>query len=344
MKLYSYVILFSVISLISCREKEKYPTGFFTEEVSNLKDANSFYDDFNMDLPMIMYRHTLHFSSNRNSQGENFDVVGESFYINWLKTNGTLSIGTDMSDDPYHYVKALLDSINTSCNELGPYSVGYQDGASQVHWTDVTLYANDCGGNYDLSFVAGEVSSDQVVSIASSVKLDKVNTEANELYPTFFGEEFYYLDQYGPKPEKIQKMLYCSDKNGSFDIYEIIVPSGIHLIDWLADDSAVEPAKLQLNSAGNDKCPFINGRLMVFASDREGGFGGFDLYYAYYENGAWTAPVNLGEDVNSEHDEYRPVVLHYPEFKNNLLVFSSNRPGGMGGFDLYQTGTSLQVD
>lgn len=318
--------------------------GFFTEEVSNLKDANSFYDDFNSDLPMIMYRHTLHFSSNRNSQGGNFDVVGESFYVNWLKTDGTLSIGTDMFDDPYRYVQALLDSINTSCNELGPYSVGYQGGSTEIHWTDVTLYANDCEGNYDLSFVTGEVSSDQVVSIASPVKLDKVNTEANELYPTFFGEEFYYLDQFGPKPEKIQKMLYCSDKDGSFDIYEIIVPIDIHFIDWLADASAVEPTKLQLNSAGNDKCPFINGKLMVFASDREGGYGGFDLYYSYFENNTWTDPVNFGEEVNTEHDEYRPVVLHYQEFTNNLLVFSSNRPGGMGGFDLYQTGTRLQIN
>jgi len=34
--------------------------------------------------------------------------------------------------------------------------------------------------------------------------------------------------------------------------------------------------------------------LMVFASDRAGGFGGFDLYYSRLQNGKWSAPVNFG--------------------------------------------------
>jgi len=79
--------------------------------------------------------------------------------------------------------------------------------------------------------------------------------------------------------------------------------------------------------------------MIVFTSDREGGFGGFDLWYSVYNGQEWSAPVNLGEDINTEYDEYRPVVVAAGEgFINDLMIFSSNRPGGKGGFDLYYAG------
>ncbi|MBP6977918.1 MAG: hypothetical protein PHD61_01805 [Bacteroidales bacterium] len=77
---------------------------------------------------------------------------------------------------------------------------------------------------------------------------------------------------------------------------------------------------------------------MVFASNRDGGFGGYDLYYSRRENDTWTAPVNFGEKINTAFDEYRPIVLMVSGFTNELMFFSSNRPGGNGGFDLYYTG------
>ncbi|MFV8227119.1 hypothetical protein ACNKXV_14305, partial [Christiangramia aquimixticola] len=80
------------------------------------------------------------------------------------------------------------------------------------------------------------------------------------------------------------------------------------------------------------------GDLLVFASDRPGGYGGYDLYYSKKTVSGWSEPVNLGPQINSVHDEYRPVVSSYPEFANQLMIFSSNRPGEMGGFDLYFVG------
>jgi hypothetical protein len=46
---------------------------------------------------------------------------------------------------------------------------------------------------------------------------------------------------------------------------------------------------------------------------------------------AWTAPINLGGDVNSAFDEFLPELS-----KNGLsLYFASNRPGPFGGEDLW---------
>ena len=78
---------------------------------------------------------------------------------------------------------------------------------------------------------------------------------------------------------------------------------------------------------------------MVFTSNRPGGMGGYDLFYSFYENGTWSTPVNFGDKINTPYDEYRPIVKSYGyEFTNDFMIFSSNRPGGQGGFDLYYVG------
>ena len=78
---------------------------------------------------------------------------------------------------------------------------------------------------------------------------------------------------------------------------------------------------------------------MVFTADREGGFGGVDLWYSVYNGQTWSAPVNMGNLINTEYDEYRPILVQSGEsYVNDLMVFSSNRPGGKGGFDLYYVG------
>ncbi len=73
-----------------------------------------------------------------------------------------------------------------------------------------------------------------------------------------------------------------------------------------------------------------SGKRLLFASDRPGGFGGFDLYYAEFNQGTWSKPINLGPEVNSESDEIFPFWG-----ENDQLTFSSDRPSGLGGFDLY---------
>jgi hypothetical protein len=87
----------------------------------------------------------------------------------------------------------------------------------------------------------------------------------------------------------------------------------------------------------------MNGNILVFSSNRPGGYGGFDLYFCIYQNGVWSNPVNFGEKINTPYDEYRPITHYEYSYDNNLLVFSSNRPGGLGGFDLYYVGIPKSI-
>jgi len=46
---------------------------------------------------------------------------------------------------------------------------------------------------------------------------------------------------------------------------------------------------------------------------------------------SWSEPLNLGSDINTQYRETTP----YLTIDKSTLYFSSNRPGGMGGNDIY---------
>jgi outer membrane protein OmpA-like peptidoglycan-associated protein/Tol biopolymer transport system component len=73
-----------------------------------------------------------------------------------------------------------------------------------------------------------------------------------------------------------------------------------------------------------------DGQLLYFASDRPGGQGGVDLYMCRRDSAGWTAPENLGLQVNSTANELFPSAQ-----ADGRLVFASDRDGGLGKLDLY---------
>ena len=73
-----------------------------------------------------------------------------------------------------------------------------------------------------------------------------------------------------------------------------------------------------------------DGKLLYFASDREGGFGGMDIWVVECKNGVWQKPTNLGKEVNSKGVDAFPFV----DDKGNLY-YSSDGWGGEGGLDLF---------
>lgn len=97
-----------------------------------------------------------------------------------------------------------------------------------------------------------------------------------------------------------------------------------------------EPAPLSglINQPGyNAKHPALSpgGDTLYFASNRPGGFGQFDLWMSTHIDGAWQSPTNLGTPVNTAFQEVSPAYFA----DEQSLVFSSDVPTGLGGYDLY---------
>jgi hypothetical protein len=103
-----------------------------------------------------------------------------------------------------------------------------------------------------------------------------------------------------------------------------------------------------INTEFNETTPrlSIDGHRLYFASNRPGGLGGSDLYVSRRRSArddfAWEDPENLGNGVNSPSNEGGPAPFEDDATGTTTLYFISNRPGGMGGPDIYAS--TLQPD
>jgi Tol biopolymer transport system component len=107
-------------------------------------------------------------------------------------------------------------------------------------------------------------------------------------------------------------------------------PGGHGNLDlWVAERSSSDgiwgsPVNLPepLNTPSNDLAPHLSldGRLLFFASDREGGYGSFDIYVASRMPTAgdsqWSIPANVGSPINTPDWELAPFLLHGSLFFN----------------------------
>jgi len=78
-------------------------------------------------------------------------------------------------------------------------------------------------------------------------------------------------------------------------------------------------------------------KRIFFASDMPGGYGGYDLYYVQMTKEGWSAPVNLGPNINTDKQDLFP----YISFSGTLYFSSNGRPNSMGGMDIYYVNNPL---
>lgn len=151
-----------------------------------------------------------------------------------------------------------------------------------------------------------------------------VNTDAGEYWPglTLDGKYFYFT-----------RMM---EKNGRpfEDFYRSEVKDSV----FGPSIRMSEP----VNTAGNEGTISVtaDGKTIFFSAkdrvDDRGmpiGLGGFDIYFSGYYMGQWTKPVNLGTPINSDHWDAQPSIS--PD--GLTLYFSSDRPGGFGGADIWMS-------
>ena len=131
--------------------------------------------------------------------------------------------------------------------------------------------------------------------------------------------------------EMEDKMYFASDRTGGKGKMDI----------WIAEYIGGRWENTQnlsdaINSPFNEIYPYIwQDSILIFTSDRPGGFGGFDLYYSYRNKGVWTNPQILPEPFNTPYDDFS-LILETDGLSGYL---SSNRPGGSGKDDIYSFST-----
>ena len=92
-----------------------------------------------------------------------------------------------------------------------------------------------------------------------------------------------------------------------------------------------------INTPFTERSPFLHpdGRTLYFSSDGHYGLGELDVFKSVRLSDTswteWSEPINLGKDINTSSMD----IAYKITTDGTLAYFSSDRPGGKGGYDIY---------
>ena len=144
---------------------------------------------------------------------------------------------------------------------------------------------------------------------------DPINTEFDEGTGslTSDGKTMYFTRCRYEKEEATEPEIYSMTRAGGKWSEPVLVQPGIDSV--MMAHPAISP----------------DGTTLYFVSDMPGGLGGKDIWKTTNTGGEWSAPVNMGSDINTAGDEMFPYVR-----SDGTLYFSSDSHVGYGGLDIYK--------
>jgi outer membrane protein OmpA-like peptidoglycan-associated protein len=229
----------------------------------------------------------------------------------WKKLKSQISFVQRAMARPWPYpVVNMGPRINTPHTEMFPHMA--VDGQSlfftrRTNGIDEDLYradADSCGGWF-----------------AGKPLQYPLNTSSQEAAQTISADRHYMF------------FMRCENRSpngwaqGGCDLYMSYTPD----TGW----SVPQSFGATINTPGYEGMPCLSpdNRVLYFASDREGGYGGLDIWMSRFEGGLWQEPRNLGPQINTPGNETAPFL--YAD--NKLLLFASDGHPGMGGSDLFMS-------
>ena len=324
--MYRAIYTFLLLSiLIACREEDfgdipfDPDTGWFPDTPANIAELNTRFDEYSTTITGSGMNIQLYYSANFEKKGADFDIDGAILIIDINEEQNTMKLKLSSNKPPL--TNRLLPLINTAADEHGPLAIRSQFGSDRYF-----LFANNKAGQYEIEYAYQQSG---IEGIQGPFNATVLNSNVCDFYPTINKDQ--------------TKMLFSSYRGKKYDIYEIEI-EGNDFIEWLNTGTNEAVLNSTLSSDNDDKCPSTKGNVVVFASNRNGGYGGYDLWYSVFKDNEWGTPVNFGPEINTEHHEFGPSIESYPDSENDLMIFSSNRPGGKGGYDLYFVGIPRFID
>jgi len=216
-----------------------------------------------------------------------------------------------------------------------------QNPAYRIHDLDINTADHHYGAVY---YVKDQVALLYAKNKRGKVTKNKVKQATAADNVDLYGVKGWQGDQWN---KEILNGPFCFAKNGKFVAVTNIdtkwkdslgVSRPQIFFSTMKQKKWLEPEPFLWNDTlGNYSVamPALNkqGTMMIFASDRPGGYGGSDLWVVFKQGkNSWTEPVNLGDKINTEGDEMFPFL----DQTTGKLYFSSNGHNGLGGLDIYE--------
>ena len=212
----------------------------------------------------------------------------------------------------------------------------YNDKLCQQNKDDVSYYLGE------FYFLSGYISEskkyfDSIDDTLKFISLSKyrsninyyINNSNNQLISYIKNDSidsWYY--QYSPYFDQNANKLFFTVREGGnlFDDENIVTAS-------LSNNNFTDfKPYITLNSENNEGTPSFSddGKFMVFTScEMDFKNNSCDIYYSQMKDNLWSKPRKFDDNVNSAFWDSQPFMY------DGTLYFVSNRPGGVGGRDIY---------
>jgi tetratricopeptide (TPR) repeat protein len=222
----------------------------------------------------------------------------------WAITNRTKS--------PAYFIDTL--GFNTTDSELTP--TFYKKGLIYARSTGNKINPTTGVSFYDLYYT--ELRNDSLWIISP---MQNVNSEVHEAAPYYDSndQKLYFTRNNHYRGRTIKS----SDGEVKLELY----------FSTSVDNKFTGPRPVSVNSktySVGQPTVSPDGKVLIFASDKPGGYGGTDLYFCTKKGNDWSNAKNLGPAINTKGDELYPSMS--PE---GVLFFASNYHPGFGGFDIF---------
>jgi len=299
---YIFFLLMIVLLATSCSVEKKAIKAFNRGEYQNA---------------IQLFQNTL----SKNPGKANYFIAESYRQSNRIKEaelyySNAKGVGIDRDTVKYYYAQALKANGK------------YEEALAQLN--DLAENAQDDKlkrlANAQISGVKNLETIRQQKSYYRVRNLETLNSPSGEYSPVFLNNELYFTSNRG------SGKIYEAEGKPFSNIYKA-TSRGANV-----DIATLTPLPSSVNSEGiNDGCVTFSpdGKIMVFAKGNTGkkkGSEDVDLYISRFRNGEWTASQPISGSVNTP-GYWESTPSFSPD--GRTLYFSSSRPGGQGGLDIY---------
>ena len=239
-----------------------------------------------------------------------------------IEANGCKFALQEMKPNPNIVVTHLGPEVNSNYAEASPARSGDKLYFSSIKSDTVITLTDHTDAEMAHMKIFSSHTSDDETFTPNKIEEELRDATKNITNPSFSydGKKFFYTICDGEFVGFICQIYMANFVDGKIDSPHVLGP----LIN-MPKTTNTQPYFTR-TPAGIE--------VLYFVSNRPGGRGGMDLWYATLnKKGEFTAPRNLGSKINTDRDEVSP----FYDPATNMLYFSSNGWISMGGLDIYKS-------
>ena len=313
MRKYILSILFTFSVFVLMSQYKEYDMHF--KQIKLQSDDEYSYDNYSLALPLYLQLYEI--------DSTNFEVnykLGTCIFYskrNKLESLEYFEKAKQKYIDSYYFLGRLYRLLQEFDKSLNAFNLYKNSNGIKAYNENIVDF-----------YLAKTINAKKMVDVVSEYAVKNIGDKINTAYP-----------EYGAVITSDEtKMLFTSRRPGGVgnlkdpngDYFEDIYISRYQANNWGKAKNVGQP----INTASNDATVCLsNDNKTIYLYRTNKMMTGGDIFTSKFENNKFSIPKIIDAEINSEEGAESCASLA-PDQKT--LYFSSNRPGGYGGKDIYK--------